>query len=245
MPAPVALLCVPCAGASAMMYARWRPRMPSWLQVVPVELPGRGARLAEAFVEDFDTLADQLCHEQAAAMTGRFALFGHSMGALLCHGIAQRLQAQGRPQPLAVVVSGSPAPSRRDPMNFARKGDDAGLVADLRRQGGTPEAVFQSPELMRMTLDALGADYRVCESFRPFGAAGLKVPLHVFAGRGDDIAPDRIEAWRAEAPALATFDWFDGGHFFIRQQEAGVLAALTGRLSGQRTASTDTASIPA
>lgn len=53
-PPLVSLLCLPCAGASATMYLRWRRLLPKWIQVVPVELPGRGGRLAEALVEDFD-----------------------------------------------------------------------------------------------------------------------------------------------------------------------------------------------
>lgn len=40
------LFCLPYSGASAMVYSRWR-QPPDWLEVRPVELPGRGARLGE------------------------------------------------------------------------------------------------------------------------------------------------------------------------------------------------------
>ena len=231
MDEPVTLLCLPCAGASAMMYMRWRRLLPGWISVVPVELPGRGARLAEGFVEDFDEMVALLCREQAHAMQGPFALLGHSMGALLAFGMARRLRDTGQPLPRALIGSGSAAPSRRDPDRFAGKMDDAALSADLRKQGGTPEAVFDSPELMRITLDVLGADYRVCDSFRWLQTPPLPFPVHVFAGQQDDIAPERMAAWSAEAGRAFTLDWFEGGHFFIRQQEAAVLAALTRRLA--------------
>ena len=104
MPAPLSLLCLPCAGASATMYLRWRRLLPRWIEVVPLELPGRGSRLGEDFVEDFDALVSLLCSEHEAALRGNFALFGHSMGALLAWGIAQRLRATGRPLPRALLV---------------------------------------------------------------------------------------------------------------------------------------------
>jgi len=231
MPAPLSLLCLPCAGASATMYLRWRRLLPRWIEVVPLELPGRGSRLGEDFVEDFDALVSLLCSEHEAALRGNFALFGHSMGALLAWGIAQRLRATGRPLPRALLVSGSAAPSQRDPDRFVDMDDDEALIADMRKQGGTPEALFASPELLRMTLDTLAADYRVCEGFAHRGAAPLPVPLHVFAGREDDIQRWRVEAWSAEAlDAGFSLDWFEGGHFFIRQHEAQVLAALVRRL---------------
>jgi len=226
----VSLLCLPCAGASATMYLRWRRLLPGWIRVVPVELPGRGSRSAESALRDFDSLVAQVCAEQADAMRGNFAIFGHSMGALLAYGIACRLRTMGRELPLALLASGSSAPSRRDPARFAGKTDDASLIADLRKQGGTPEEVFASAELMRITLDVLGADYRVCEGFRQADEAPLPVPLHVFAGRDDDIEAERIDAWSAEAGGVFTLDWFDGGHFFIRQHEAAFLAALSQRL---------------
>jgi surfactin synthase thioesterase subunit len=230
MEASVSLLCLPCAGASATMYLRWRRLLPRWIRIVPVELPGRGSRLAEPLLEDFDALVAQICAEQTEALRGSFAIFGHSMGALLAYGVTRRLRSMGQALPLALLASGSSAPSQRDPARFADKTDDASLIADLRKQGGTPEEVFASAELMRITLDVLGADYRVCEGFRYPGEAPLPLPVHVFAGREDDIDAARIHAWSVEAGGVHSLDWFDGGHFFIRQQETAFLAALAQRL---------------
>lgn len=230
VPARVSLLCLPCAGASATMYLRWRTLLPRWIEIVPVELPGRGMRMGERFVESFDAQVARICAEQADAMQGSFMLFGHSMGALLAYGVAQRLRALGRPLPRALLASGSSAPSRRDPGRLPDTHDDAALTAELRKQGGTPEEVFASAELMRITLDTLGADYRVCKSFAYAVDAPLPMPLHVFAGHQDDIDALRMEAWSAHAGDAFTLDWFDGGHFFIRQRETAFLDALARRV---------------
>ena len=216
MQASLPVLCLPCAGASATMYLRWRRALPRWIEVVPVELPGRGGRLGENFVENFDRMVAQLCAEHEGVLRGRYALFGHSMGALLAWGMAQHQRQQHRPLPDALIVSGSAAPSQRDPDRFL----------------GTPDELFDSPELLRMTLDTLGADYRLCRSFVHTDPAPLPVPLHVLAGRQDDIAPWRMQAWAAEtAHARFTLDWFEGGHFFIRQHETPVLATLARHLA--------------
>ena len=227
------LLCLPCAGASATMYLRWKRHLPAWIEIYPVELPGRGERLGEPLIDDFETLVVRLCEEQATRMRGDFALFGHSMGALLAYGMAARLRDVGRPQPHMLFVSGSAAPSMRDPERLAGLDNDRALIADLRQQGGTPQEVFESPELLRLTLDVLAADYRLCRRFRYRGRAPLAHPLHVLAGRDDDIDSTRLEAWQQMAGGAFSLRWFEGGHFFIRQQQAQVLATIE-RALGRR-----------
>jgi len=224
-PPVIDLLCLPCAGASATMYLRWRRLLPEWIRVVPVELPGRGARLAEPACTDFATLVAQLQAEHVPP-SGPYALFGHSMGALLAYGLARRLPVP----PEVLMVSASPAPGRRDASRFAAADDDTALMADLRRQGGTPEAVFDSPELLRLTLDTMAADYRVCASFDDPPVASLTVPVHVLGGRDDDIAADRLDDWRHVTRAGFSREVFAGGHFFIRTDEAAVLTAIVQRL---------------
>lgn len=221
--APVSLLCLPCAGASATMYLRWRRLLPSWVRLVPLELPGRGARMGEALVRDFNAQVERLCDEQRHALQGRYALFGHSMGALLSYGIARRQQALSRPGPCALFVSASPAPTRRDPARFVGLDSGRALLDDMRRQGGTPAEVFDNEELLALTLSVLSADYQVCASFRPDEAPPLDMPVHAFGGRQDDIAPDALGAWREVTRAPSSVHWFDGGHFYVRAHEAAVL----------------------
>ncbi len=229
----VNLLTLPCAGASATMYLRWRRSLPAGVRLVPLELPGRGTRHGEPFVEDFQTLVDQLAERHSQDLQGRYVLLGHSMGAVLAHGLTQAQRRGNRPLPQALFVCGSAAPALRDTTRFAGALTDEALITDLRRQGGTPEELFQSPELLRMTLDTLAADYRVCASYRrgvsavPPGPLGpLPLPIHALGGRADEIPPAHLQAWAHETTAGFSMSWFDGGHFFIRQQEPAVLTVL-------------------
>ncbi len=152
------------------------------------------------------------------------------MGALLACGMARRLQAQGLPLPRALLVSACAAPSQRGADRFAGPQDDAALVADLRRQGGTPDAVFAHPELLRLTLDLLRADYRVCGSFGPRQAVPLPLPVHAFAGRLDAMGAPAVQAWSCETRDAFTLDWFDGGTSSSAARRARWLAALARRL---------------
>lgn len=108
------LLCLPYSGASAMVYSRWRRKLPAWLQVRPVELPGRGARMGDPLHTDLRGLARQLAHEQRGATQAPYALLGHSLGALVAFELAHELRALGCPAPVALFASGTAAPTRRE-----------------------------------------------------------------------------------------------------------------------------------
>ncbi|MET0497198.1 MAG: alpha/beta fold hydrolase [Steroidobacteraceae bacterium] len=234
--ARISLLCLPCAGGSAGMFMRWQRYVPHWLRIVPLELPGHGARMGEAFIEDFDALVSALCTEHEHCTEGRYAFFGHSMGALVAYGMTMRWRRQGLSLPACLIASASPAPAYRDPDYFAGKESDESLIAELRKQDGTPEEVFESAEMLAITLAALRADYRTCASYRYRPSPSLPVPIHVLAGRADSIGTDRLLAWEAETSARFSVRWFDGGHFFIRQHESLVLsAAIQAMRSDERT----------
>lgn len=187
--------------------------------------------MGEPYVEDFNQLIAQLCDEHLDHFSSSYALFGHSMGALLAYGIAQRLQYLQQPLPKLLFASASPAPSYRDANFYVNKLSDADLIADLHEQGGTPEEIFANAELLQLTLHTLRADYKVCASFNYGAPQLLPLPIHVFAGRQDGIATDRLMAWSKEAGGGFQLQMYDGGHFFIRQHESAVVAAVVREIS--------------
>lgn len=213
------------------MYLRWRRLLPSWITVQPVELPGRGSRLGELAQESYASLIESLCDELIPTLPEQYAFFGHSMGALLAYGITQSLSARKLLLPATLLVSGCAAPNRQDGERYSKIQGEAAFIADLRKQGGTPEEVFDNPELLAMILDLLAIDYRVCGSFRYAQRPPLSIPIHVFGGRADEIEASKLDDWQLAGTQAFSLNWFDGGHFFLRQSEEAFLSIMVQRLA--------------
>jgi surfactin synthase thioesterase subunit len=219
------LLCLPYSGASAMVYSRWRRALPAWLQVRPVELPGRGARMAEAL------------QEQRLTTSTPYALLGHSLGALLAFELAHELQALGCQPPLALFACGTAAPTRRedyDGRRWREPKSDTELIDELRELQGTPEQVLANDELMSLTLPILRADFLLCGTYAYRQRPALRCPLHVLGGEDDRASDEQLRAWQHETQGSFSLQVFPGGHFFIPDHEPGVLAALTSALEPLR-----------
>lgn len=236
---PTRLLCLPPAGGTARAFLDWD--LPGWVSVVPVELPGRGTRFAEPPRADLDGLLDAVRPAfREAASAGPYAVFGHSLGALVGYELALDMEAEGL-RPLCLLPAGAGAPhlparSRTGAM------DDATLRAHLARLGGTPPEVLASDELMALLLPVLRADLRVAEVYRPRTGAPLSCPVTVFAGADDEEAPvEDTTAWARYAPAGFSAHVLPGGHFFPNTDRAGLLRRLTAALAAAHATADTTA----
>ena len=106
--AEVRLFCLPPAGGGASGYRLWIARLAPRIGVLPVQLAGRESRFVEAPItsagEAVERLAEVIDDETANGTP--FALFGHSMGALLAFDLACTL---GRPPAQLIVSAHVPA----------------------------------------------------------------------------------------------------------------------------------------
>ncbi len=230
----VKLFCFPYAGASAMFYARWRRALPAWLDVRPVELPGRGARFGEPLHEHLAPLVEQLVTELRADVHTPYAFFGHSLGALIAFEVTHAMRLLGLPQPKALFLSGASAPGHRDDERYTRLSTDADLIDELRRLGGTAAEVIHSPELMAMVLPVLRADFRLCSGYGPLDRPPLECAVHVLGGDGDYMDEAALQAWGSETLGAFSCTSFVGDHFFLQAREAQVLDHLCTRLARLR-----------
>jgi surfactin synthase thioesterase subunit len=232
------LYCLPHSGASAMVYSRWRRKLPKWLGVHPVELPGRGLRMNEPLQQDMPVLVAQLAAEISRDISlhpGRpYALLGHSLGSLLAFELAHALPKIGCAAPVALFASGTAAPTRREDYDedLSEPKTDAALIDDLRSFQGTPEEVLSNQELMALTLPVMRADYLLCGGYSyEHHKVKLMCPLHVLAGKTDKATDEQLTAWQQETSAAFSLTMFEGGHFFIQKHEELVLSHIEKNLA--------------
>jgi medium-chain acyl-[acyl-carrier-protein] hydrolase len=227
--AALTLYCLPHAGGSAAPYQRWRSLVPPGVELHPLELPGHGGRLREPPVQRMDLLVAELVRVIDARPGHRFALFGHSFGALLSYELTRRLHQRGTP-PALLLVAGRNGPS--EPLSHRpihHLPHDEFLTA-LRRFGGMPEVLLRQPALLKVYVPALRADLRITETYVRAPGPALDIPVCAFAGRRDVLTdPAGMLAWQRETTRAFDLALVPGQHFFLEEPE--FQAALAHRLA--------------
>ncbi len=222
------LFCFPYAGGSASVFRSWSEGLPPQIEIWPVQLPGRERRLSERPFERLDPLVEALMEALLPYLTPPYAFFGHSMGALLSFELTRALRNAGvSTDPLRLCVSAHRAPQLPPTYPPVHDLPEPLLVRELRRLKGTPEEVLQHPELLQLLLPLLRADFAVCETYTYTHQAPLACPITAFGGLRDEHVPrEALEAWRDQTHSSFGIHCFDGGHFFLKEQQEPLLRIL-------------------
>lgn len=215
------------AGGSHLLYRRWPAELPGTLDVRLLDAPVHGLLLDQPQIDEAGRLADHLLRGIDPELTAPYALFGHSMGAQLTYEITRRLVDRGLPLPVWVGLSARSAPRPEGPGTRYHELPDAELRAHLRSLGGTPDEVFDDPDLWELFAPIIRADLCLVENWRPADAGPLPVALSAYAGRTDHSAPPpRMTGWAEHSEHFMGLRVFDGGHFYFQDDPGPLLRQI-------------------
>jgi surfactin synthase thioesterase subunit len=227
----VRLFCLPYAGGRASMFRPWPAALPASVEVRALALPGREHRHAEPPLDDTRAVIAAAADALEPLVDRPWAVFGHSMGAILGFELVCELRRRGGPAPVLLVVAGHDAPHLVVTGGEIHRLPDAALADELRRLAGTPPEVLADPEVMALLLPALRADFRICETYLPRGDDPLAVPLLVIGALGDaETTPAGIAGWAQHTTATVTHVTLPGDHFFVHRAERALLQAIAREL---------------
>jgi medium-chain acyl-[acyl-carrier-protein] hydrolase len=224
------LFCV--GGGGASLYARWSQDMPAGIEVCPLQPPGRENRLAEPPMIRIPRMVESLAGSLAPLLDRPFALFGHSVGALVVFELARRLRRQGRRSPDWLFTSGHPAPDlppRRPAVSHLAPPQFWQAMYDHFDVG---VAVLANEELKVALYPALRADYELVETYRYEEEAPLSIPLSVFGGSRDpETTEAELQAWSRHTSRRFRRRTLEGDHMFVKAQREALVRELAQDLS--------------
>jgi medium-chain acyl-[acyl-carrier-protein] hydrolase len=148
-----------------------------------------------------------------------YAVFGHSMGALLAFELVRRQQRAGKSMPVWMFLSGRRAPDMPGEMISLQTLPDREFVAELSRlYNGMPDEIVDDEESIKMFLPILRADIAVVESYRFMRGEPLDCPMTVFAGaRDSSVSWDQMLAWKRQTGRSFALHILPGGHFYSQE----------------------------
>ncbi len=231
------LFCFPFAGGGTGIFRGWSTNLAPDVRVCPVQLPGRESRLGQKPYQNIHELVKDMAEEMADYWRTPYALFGHSMGALIAYELTRYLRRRLFPLPKHLFVSAFRAPHLPMLRTKIHGLGDAEFIAELRAYGGSSEVVLQHHEIMQLLLPGIRADFRAHETYQYYQEPPLPVPITTMGGEADDtVAKEELAAWHVHGSREFALQMFAGNHFFIlrddivQDPDCGLLTLIKRRL---------------
>ncbi|HXM55487.1 MAG TPA: alpha/beta fold hydrolase [Candidatus Dormibacteraeota bacterium] len=229
--ASLRLYCAPYAGGGTGVFRTWPADLDGRIEVRSILYPGRERRFPEPPLSSVEALAERLVPAMLAELDPPFALFGHSLGALVAFEVARRLAAGGR-APVHLLVSGTHAPHLTRGARQYHRLPDAEFLRAIQKLGGTPPELVDNRELLDLLLPALRADFTAAETYERAPGHPLPCPITAFGGTDDPLV-DRpaLEGWAAHTAAGFRLHELPGDHFFPTTARAELLQLVNQELT--------------
>lgn len=216
----IRLFCFPYAGGSPTIFRKWASKLPQNVEIIAVRLPGRDIRIREAAFSEWLPLLSAIEQALTPYFDKPFAFFGHSLGASLVYELTRRLSNQNNSLPIQLLISGCRCPHlplRQPPMWNLPKQE---FLRRLREMNGTELEVLEDKRLIALLEPTLRADIKLAESWECTTRQPLNVPITVFSGLEDDIAPPSdMQDWRYYTNLEFYSYTLPGNHFFLHSSE--------------------------
>jgi len=220
------LFCFPYAGAGATVFHKWYDKVPSFIELCSVQLPGRETWMSADPFTRLQPLIEAIAREILPYLDKPFVFFGHSMGALLSFELARHLRSERGLSPDYLFVSGRRAPHIVDAISDIHSLPDTQFLEKLRDLSRTHNGSREREELARLFLPIIRADIGICETYVYTSEPPLICPVLAFGGLDDDIATEALLAWREHTVAEFRLQMLPGEHFFIHSAESLFLRIL-------------------
>nr|WP_320012245.1 alpha/beta fold hydrolase [uncultured Desulfobulbus sp.] len=226
------LICLPYAGGnSCLLFRQWQRSAEKGLRIHPVALPGRDRYFHLAPLADMPSMLNWLDREVTPLLTGDFALFGHSMGAVVAYAYALNLQAANRTGPRHLFVSASTPPSTPRTHQLHKKTSEQ-MRQYLKEYDPKGYCFDEHPELWEVFEPVLRADFQLVETYvPPVGERTIDCPITALCGTRDTVVDATTMAgWRSHTSGAFAAISMEGGHLFLRDNPLAVFDCVSKRL---------------
>ncbi|MBX4266071.1 thioesterase II family protein [Clostridium estertheticum] len=235
------LFCLPYAGGSEIIYYKWKNYLHPSIQLVPIQLKGRGKRFSESFYESLEEAVDDIFENiKDKIVDDDYAIYGHSMGSLLAYELYYKISEFNLRKPKHIFFSGYEAPSMIKKTESTYTFPDYDFMKKVMELGGIPEELINNQEVLQIFLPIIRSDFKIVETYN-YKKREEKIlcDVSILNGKHDSIDLEGILAWKNHVCRGFKVYTFNGNHFFINSNVENVTSIINATLNRKDYAKSD------
>jgi acyl transferase domain-containing protein/surfactin synthase thioesterase subunit/acyl carrier protein len=233
------LFCVPYGGGGASLFRNWQVKLPDYIEVCPIQFPGKENRIKEKPIDNIVEAVHVLEDAIKPELDIPYGFYGHSSGALIAYRLAYYLWKNANNKPRHLFVGAYSAPSFTANSNFERRlaflksvgfngipslkvvesltSDQLKVIVD--QIGGMKGKVVEDDMAKRLIAGAF-SDLRIVESFMHQQEELFDIPITAFHGKSEDrVTEESMQQWSNNTASSCKLHVLSGDHFFLNKEQ--------------------------
>jgi surfactin synthase thioesterase subunit len=221
---------LPFAGGSKFSYHKFSKLATPFINIIPIDIPGRGSRMKEPFLHSMEEIAADIFYQIQGELHFPYALFGHSLGSIAGLLVTRKIISNNINPPLHLFFSGRAGPCRPSKDTNLHSVSYPELISRLRAMDGTPADVLENQDLMKFFEPVIRADSLALSTYQYKAAGPFDIPVTVLIGDQEGVSYEEAHAWQQETTLPIKIRQLAGKHFFIFQQAEMITQLMTSQL---------------
>ncbi len=211
------------AGGDKYAYRNIQQLLLPEIESIAFELPGRSDRFTEKFVPDLQAAVEDVYHQLIKQLPEKYFIIGNSMGSIIGFLLTHKLQQENKTLPAHLFLA-----SRLSPDAYKQEPNIIGITsADfwqvVQQYDGVPAQLLAYDELKEFYEPILRADFELLQHFNEsFESIDmLDIPVTILFGEKDtqNVSFEKMKGWKKFFTADLEIKSFEGGHFFMYDNE--------------------------
>ena len=251
--ARIRLLAFPFAGGGAATFRSWAGRLDPGIELVAIEPPGRQTRIDEPPIREIGSLLRELVPELLPFLDKPFGVYGHCLGALTLFETVRRLLGAHCIAPVHIFVSGARPPDELqrhqdfeadltdrllklpgynlfEPIH--RQPDEVFAEAIRRFNVFATESLVQEPELRRLILPAIRAEFEMASNYRHDPEPPWDIPITCLTGVHDAyVSAENARSWSRFTKKRFQLFTLESEHFIVVDDDRFLLEVINRELT--------------
>ncbi|UII30438.1 SDR family oxidoreductase [Fulvivirga ulvae] len=208
------LVCFHDAGGNANLYADWEEKLAGQIQLITVELPGRGQSSSMEPFTDMKQAIHKISDALMGVMDKPAIFFGHSMGGLIAFEVMRELRRRLAKLPVNLIVSSTPQLASYDKQHLDHNADDKTL---MKRFPHLSKEAIPDAELREILIRLLRNDLKLLSTYEYEFAPPLDVNITAIHGKSDStVSQKQMSLWTNETTLKFKFIEREGDHHYLR-----------------------------
>ncbi|WP_187445065.1 amino acid adenylation domain-containing protein [Rossellomorea vietnamensis] len=220
------LVCFPYAGSSTYIFSKWPEILAPDIEVITVNLPGRDSKIRETPFDSAFDVANRLASEIELLADKPLIFLGQSGGSILAFETSRLLLKKGvEILRLFALASRAPHAELSEPSRYHLPEDE--FLRRVNEFGGLSCDLLSNKDLLKLMIPTMRADEKLAETYKYTGDLSiLPFPISMYGGKKDIIGPETLNRWAELSSVQNELKMFDGGHFFLQENEEEVISSI-------------------